>query len=79
MRIVAEKQARVAVPMVDDETIEKSLVSLFQMEKTLNEREARHKEQASIPPSKPQKRLEPGYLEKIDDIFDVPFAIGKRR
>jgi hypothetical protein len=74
-----EKQARAAVPMVDDETIEKTLASLFQIEKTLNEREARHKEQAPMPPSKPRSRIEPGYLEKIDNIFDVPIAIGKRR
>jgi hypothetical protein len=74
-----EKKAKLAAPVVDDATFQKSLASLFHMEKTLNEREARHQKSAPTPPSKPQNRIEPGYLEKIDDIFDMPMAIGKRR
>ncbi len=73
-----EKQAQARVPMVDDETFQNTLASIFEMRKTLNEREARHQKSAPAPPSKPRNRIEPGYLASIDDIFDVPIAIGKR-
>jgi hypothetical protein len=74
-----EKQARARVPMVDDETIEKAMASFFQIQKELDRMEAGRTQPAPVPPSKPRNRIEPGYLEKIDDIFDVPIAIGKRR
>jgi hypothetical protein len=41
--------------------------------------EARYSELAPIPPSKAPGRLEPACLTPIDGIFDVPFAIGRRR
>jgi hypothetical protein len=74
-----EKRARALGPMVPNETIEQTMASFFQLHKRLDEMEAGRSQPAPVPPSKPRNRLEPGYLEKVDDIFDVPFAIGKRR
>ena len=74
-----EKQARARGPMVPNETIEQTMASFFQLHKRLDEMEAGRSQPAPVPPSKPRNRIEPGYLEKIDDIFDVPIAIGKRR
>src|ERR1700722_10841265 len=71
-----EKQARARVPMVDDETIEKTMASFYKMEKKLDEMEASQTRPAPMPPSKPRNRIEPGYLEKMDDIFDLPISIG---
>jgi hypothetical protein len=74
-----EKQARAAAPVVDDETFRKTLASFFQLEKRASTLEARYSELAPIPPSKAPGRLEPACLTPIDGIFEVPFAIGRRR
>ncbi len=65
--------------MVDDETLQKTMASFFQMETQLNEMEARRTQPVPVPPSKLGKRIEPGYVVPIDDIFDVPISVGKRR
>jgi hypothetical protein len=74
-----EKAAPVAPSVANDEMLEATLASLFELQKKADAIECRQAKRAQSPSSKPQNRIEPGYLEKIDDIFDVPISIGKRR
>jgi hypothetical protein len=83
LRVLEKKQAKVAQPAMDEQAFLKVLASFSQtnqqIDRKLDEMEAKYPESAPTPASKPQKRIEPGYLASIDDIFDVPIAIGKRR
>jgi hypothetical protein len=74
-----EKAAQAAQPVVDDAMLEETLASLFDLKKRAAAIEDRQAKRAPVPSSKPQNRIEPGYLEKIDNIFDVPISIGKPR
>src|SRR5437763_56198 len=64
---------------VVEETFKQTLASFFQLEKRAAALEARYPEPAPMPPSKAPRRFESASPTPIEDIFDVPFAIGRRR
>ena len=68
-----------AAPAADERMLEETLASLFEMSKKADAIEERQAKRAMVPTSKPQKRIEPGYVTPIEDIFDVPIAIGRPR
>jgi hypothetical protein len=74
-----EKAAAAAPPVVDEAMLEETLASLFALNKRADAIESRQAKRAQSPVSKPQNRVEPGYQTPIDDIFDVPIAIGRPR
>ena len=84
LRVLEKKQAKAAAvqPGMDEQAFLKVLASFSQIDqqidRKLDEMEAKYPEPAPMPRSTPSKRLEPGYQTPIDDIFDVPIAIGKR-
>jgi hypothetical protein len=75
LRDEATRRAMVA----DERMLEETLASLFELSKRADAIEGRQAKRAMVPPSKPQKRVEPGYQTPIEDIFDVPIAIGRPR
>src|SRR5947199_141090 len=75
----AEVERRAAAPGGDDETFRKTLASFFALERRAAALEARYLEPAPTPPSKAPGRFDLTNLTPIDDIFDVPIAIGRRR
>jgi hypothetical protein len=75
LRDEATRRAMVA----DERMLEETLASLFELSKRADAIEGRQAKRAMVPPSKPQNRVEPGYQTPIEDIFDVPIAIGRPR
>jgi hypothetical protein len=73
------KQVKADAPGVDEETFKKTLASFFHLEKRAAALEARYSEPVPMPQSKAPSRLEPASPTPIEDIFHVPFAIGRRR
>ena len=77
-----QKDAPSRMPMDNSETLKKTMASFFQMEKALDQREARLKEvdkMASTMPPMPRNRVDSRHQTPIDHIFDVPISVGKRR
>jgi hypothetical protein len=76
------KDAPSRVPVVVDKTLEKSMASFLQLAKTLDHQEARLDkldERASSKPPMPRNRVDSRHQTPIDNIFDVPISVGKRR
>jgi hypothetical protein len=74
-----EKETKASAPKGDDAIFQKTMASFFQMENKLNQVEARLSDHSPITPLKTRDLSKPGYQTPIDDIFDVPISIGRRR
>ena len=76
---ILEKQPKVEVPEVDEQTFRKELASFLEIEAKAGRIESLLPQPAPMPPIPSSHRFDPSDLTPVGGGIDVPFAIGKRR
>jgi hypothetical protein len=83
LRTLEKKQARAVQPVIDEAAFEKVLASFSQinrqMDRKLDDLEAKYPEPAPKIRLEPSKRFDPLDLSADRPGIDVPFSIGRRR